>query len=108
MTSYEAAKYEVAKSRTPEFKSREEEAAWFDSHDVGDYLDEFEVVDKEDVQVAENLSNLTEGFTVRLSPEDVKAIRSQARKRGVGASTLVRMWIYEHLQKGGKNSNLGA
>ncbi len=96
------------KSRIPEFRSLEEEAEWFDTHDMGDYLDEFEIVDRKDVEVAENLSNLTEGFTVRLSPQDVQAIQAKARQKGIGASTLVRMWIYEHLQEEGTNRRLNA
>lgn len=32
-------------SRIPTFANREEEAAWWDSHDLGDYQDEFEAVD---------------------------------------------------------------
>lgn len=32
-------------SRIPVFTSREEEAAWWDSHDLADYQDEFETVD---------------------------------------------------------------
>ncbi len=38
----------------PDFESREEEAEWYDTHDVGDYLDEFELVE---VIVAEDLLN---------------------------------------------------
>jgi len=32
-------------SRIPIFASREEEAAWWDSHDLADYQDEFETVE---------------------------------------------------------------
>lgn len=32
-------------SRIPVFTSREEEAAWWDSHDLADFQDEFETVD---------------------------------------------------------------
>jgi hypothetical protein len=44
---------EQQQARIPEFSSREEMAAWFDTHDVGDYIDEFEKVD---VQVDRNLT----------------------------------------------------
>ena len=33
------------KSRIPVFTSREEEAAWWDSHDLADYQDEFRTID---------------------------------------------------------------
>jgi hypothetical protein len=32
-------------SRIPVFASREEEAAWWDSHDLADYQDEFKTVE---------------------------------------------------------------
>lgn len=82
-------------NRVPEFSSREEAAEWFDTHDVADYLDEFEIVDSRDVKVAKNLS---ENLTVRLSPELLNQLRRKARRMGVGPSTLARMWILEHLQ----------
>ena len=84
------------KSRIPEFASREEEAAFWDTHDVTDYLDEFEVVDRRDVTVEENLS---EGITVRLTSDMMRQLRSTAKKKGIGPSTLARMWIVEHLQE---------
>ncbi len=92
---------EQRKSRIPEFASREEEAAWFDTHDMGDYLDEFEVVDSRDVQVDPNLS---ERITVRLTPALLGQLRRAARAKGIGPSTLARMWIIEHLRAAGKDS----
>ena len=32
------------KSRIPDFKNRQEIATWFDTHDLGDYQDEFKTV----------------------------------------------------------------
>ena len=46
----------LEQSRIPEFSSREEEAEWFDTHDRGDYLDEFAVLDREDVHVVKQPS----------------------------------------------------
>lgn len=83
---------EQATPRVPPFKSREEAAAWFDTHDVGDYLDEFKVVE---VKVDKNLSR---SLNVRLAPEIFAELQQQADAKGIGASTLVRMWILEHLQ----------
>ena len=92
---------EQRKSRIPEFASREEEAEWFDTHDMGDYLDEFEVVDSQDVRVEPNLS---EGITVRLTPALLGQLRRAARAKGIGPSTLARMWILEHLREAGKEA----
>ena len=62
---------EQAKGGIPDFATREEAAAWFDTHDLGDYLDEFEVVDSGQVRVEPNLSA---GITVRLTPELLKQL----------------------------------
>jgi predicted HicB family RNase H-like nuclease len=82
---------EQRQARIPEFSSREEMAAWFDTHDVGDYIDEFEKVD---VQVDRTL---TKSLNVRLAPEVFAKLQIQAGAKGVGTSTLVRMWIIERL-----------
>jgi predicted DNA binding CopG/RHH family protein len=87
-------------NRIPEFTSREEEAEWFDTHDLGDYLDDFEVLDRKDVRVAKQLS---ENITVRLTPELLNRLRNEAERKGVGPSTLARMWIMEHLHDQGEN-----
>jgi predicted DNA binding CopG/RHH family protein len=80
------------RSRIPDFASREEMAEWFETHDLADYWDEFKPVK---VRFAKNLS---EGLHVRLDEENLTKLRQQAQERGVGSSTLVRMWILEHLQ----------
>jgi len=82
----------VAKSRIPAFSSREEEAQWWDTHDLADYQDEFKTVR---VRFAKNLS---EGITIRLDPATLGELRTQANEKGVGPTTLARMWILEHLK----------
>jgi hypothetical protein len=82
------------KSRIPEFTSRAEEAASWDMHDLTDYWDEFKVVDSKDVTVEKSLST---GITVRLTPDLLRQLRNLAKQRGIGPSTLARMWIIEHL-----------
>jgi predicted DNA binding CopG/RHH family protein len=81
------------KSRIPEFTSREEEAKWWETHPVADYMDEFEIVD------AKFAKNLSEGLTIRLDPETLAKVRSLAKKKGIGPTTLIRMWILEDLEK---------
>lgn len=80
-------------SRIPEFANREEEAEWFDTHDMGDYQDEFKTVK---VRFAKNLS---QGITIRLDPETLAKLRTQAHEKGLGPTTLARMWILEHLKE---------
>lgn len=82
---------ERRKSRIPKFKSREQAARWFDTHDMADYQDEFKTVR------AEFSKNLSEGITIRLDAETLARVRSQASKKGIGPTTLIRMWIMERL-----------
>ena len=80
------------KSRIPEFKSKEEEAKFWDTHDFTDYTDGFKPVQ---VRFSKNLSK---GVTIRLDPETLATLRSRAHEKGVGPTTLVRMWILENLK----------
>ncbi len=79
-------------SRIPEFKSREEEAEFWDTHSFADYWDEFKPVE---VQFAKNLS---EGLTIRLDPQTIAEVRSLAKEQGIGPTTLMRMWVLERLR----------
>ncbi len=83
---------EPTPSRIPGFESREAAAAWFDTHDMADYQDEFRTVR------ARFAKGLSEGLNIRLDKETLAALRELARERGVGPSTLVRMWVLEHLR----------
>ncbi len=81
------------KSRIPEFKNREEEAEWFDTHDMADYQDEFKTVK------AKFAKNLSEGITIRFDTPTLNKIREVAHDKGMGPTTLARMWILEHLKQ---------
>ena len=77
----------------PEFASREEEAHFWDTHDMSDYWDELEPVS---LKVSQNLSR---GITIRFDEETLRQLREYAHQRGIGPTTLARMWILEQLQK---------
>lgn len=81
----------MRKNNIPDFKTKEEEAKWFDTHDMTDYQNEFKTIR------ARFAKNLSEGITIRLDPKTLKKLRSQAHKKGVGPTTLARMWIMENL-----------
>jgi predicted DNA binding CopG/RHH family protein len=81
------------KSRIPEFASRQEEADWFDAHDMADYQDEFTTVK------ARFAKNLSEGLSIRLDKATLENLRQQAHEKGIGPATLVRMWILEHMRE---------
>jgi predicted DNA binding CopG/RHH family protein len=84
---------ERVKTAIPEFANREEEAEFWDTHDFGDYWDETKAVD------VKFSKNLTENLTVRLSTSALTLLRREADEKGVGPSTLARMWIVEHLRR---------
>jgi predicted DNA binding CopG/RHH family protein len=90
------AKISHRKSRIPAFKGREEAAEWFDTHDMADYQDEFKTVR------AHFAKNLSEGLTIRLDPQTLAQVRDRARRKGIGPTTLIRMWIMERLTTGGQ------
>ena len=79
-------------SRIPDFRSREEEAAFWDTHDFTEFLDETRPVK---LRVGKQLS---EGLTVRLDRRDRDELERRASEQGIGPSTLVRMWIKERLR----------
>src|SRR5579862_3645321 len=80
--------------RIPDFASREEMAKFWDTHDASDYWDELKPVR---VRVAKNLS---EPLTIRLDPETLAELRLQAQEKGIGPTTLARMWVLERLHAG--------
>ena len=72
------------------FKSIEEAAEFWDSHDLSDYWDptreaEFEV----DIQ--------RRVFLTALEPELAKRLTDCARKQGVSTETLINVWLSEKL-----------
>jgi hypothetical protein len=88
-------------SRIPDFQSREEEAAFWDTHDFTEFLDETRPVK---LRVAKNLS---EGLTVRLDRRDREELERRATEQGIGPSTLVRMWIKDRLRQATEHSPTG-
>ncbi len=74
----------------PNFKNHEEEAAWFETH-MAEVWDEAKPVK---VRFAKNLSA---GLNIRLDPQSLEQLRTVAHEKGVGPTTLARMWIKEHL-----------
>ena len=86
-----------AKSQIPRFKTIEEEAEFWDTHSTTDFEDEFEEVS--DVQFVVTRAKPKKAITVRLDPETAAALAEQAQAKGIGPSTLARMWILERLRE---------
>lgn len=84
------------KSKIPEFKSLEEEARFWDTHDITDFKDEFK-----DVEMVFDLEKpKEETLVIRLQNSVKKKLEKTARNKGINLSTLARMWIIERLQSG--------
>ena len=81
------------KEPIPDFKSREEEAEFWDTHDFTDYWGEGTPVD---VRFSPNLS---EGITIRLDTDTMQRVEQEARERGIGANALVTLWVMERLHR---------
>ena len=80
-------------SRVPLFSNEQQAAEFWDSHSPLDFPEEFH-----EVQGAFEPPRLKRGLTIRLDPDTVDQLRIIAKQRGIGPSTLARMWILEHLQ----------
>jgi hypothetical protein len=82
--------------KLPDFSkmSREEEAQWWDTHDVTDYLDELEPV-----EVQFDLEKPREETVVfRLHAGVKQYLEGLARRKGLNLSSLIRMWVMEKMQ----------
>ena len=80
--------------RIPKFKSREEEADFWDTHSPLDYGEWKEV---KRFTVARPLVHV---LAVRLDAKTIDRLAAVGRKKGIGPSTLARMWLLERLDRG--------
>lgn len=93
----------------PSFNNIEEEAEWWDTHDTADFQHLFNPVQiriggELAEQIAKNRERsaqgeLAEKLTVRLDESDRADLTKYAKRKGIGPSTLARMWIKEHLEE---------
>ena len=80
------------KLELPEFETYEEEAAFWDSLDTGDFMEDdgewfsFETPSKRAVRVA-------------ILPEVVDELAQRARAQGVSIETLVNVFLVEHIRE---------
>ncbi len=79
-------------SRIPKFASREEEAEFFDTHDMSEFQDEFTTV------TARFADNLSCAIVIELDAEALAELRARAEAKGLGEATLVRLWVEERLR----------
>jgi len=85
----------VRKSKIPKFKDLKEEAKFWDTHDITDYLGEMKTVDIEFLPRQKK----EETITIRLEPKVKDKLEKLSVGYGVNLSTLARMWIIEKLRQ---------
>lgn len=78
----------------PAFNSIEEEAEFWDTHDLTEFIKE----DGEEIEVVLG-PELRRPVTVRFDAEDREALDRRAEELGVEPAELVRMWVAERLHK---------
>ncbi len=81
-------------NKIPTFKTREEEAKFWDTHSFADYWNEFKDVDL----VIELHKPKEETLVVRLQKNIKDKLESVARHKRLSVSSLARMWILEKLR----------
>ena len=86
-------------SKIPEFKSREEEAEFWDTHDTTDFEDEFKPVE---LRFADDFKH---SIVVDLDPETFIELSQHAQQKGTDIITLAKMWILEQLKQEHKSSH---
>jgi predicted DNA binding CopG/RHH family protein len=79
--------------KIPKFKTDEEAARFWESHHFqGYYRDTKEAGIKFVRRAPRNVA-------VRLDPDDIKLVERIAERKGLSYTSLLRMWIKEHLNK---------
>lgn len=78
-------------AKIPTFKTREEEAEFWAHHDLSEFDEDLEPADVQCVRPDQVVA-------VRLNKDDVETLKCIARVKGIGYTTLVRMWVRERLQ----------
>lgn len=80
----------------PDFKSIEEEADFWDTHDTTDYQWE----PAPDVKFSKNLKSIyPKVVPIRLDENTIDAVKKVAKQKGIGISTTARMLIRERLHE---------
>ena len=76
-----------------EFASREEEAEFWDTHDIADYWHELKPVE---LKFSENLAH---GVVVRFSSDTLTKVYETAREQGITMDALIQQWVVERLEQ---------
>ena len=85
------------KNKLPEFKDEDELAAWVESHDTSEYMDDLEELGDDFSVIRTRFS--TKPLDVRMRTEHLEAIEELAQRRGLPYQVLVQRWLLERLSQ---------
>ena len=79
--------------KIPKFKTDAEAAKFWEAHSFQDYYGDTKETGIKFVRRAKKT------VAVRLDPDDIKSVEKIAERKGLSYTSLLRMWIKEHLNK---------
>ena len=83
----------------PSFKTDQEAAEWFDTHDTAPYMDDLEQL-QERIQVVRTRKRPPrKAVGLRLRVDHLEAIKQVAERKGIPYQTLIQMWLVEKLRQ---------
>ncbi len=83
--------------KLPEFETEEDLAAWVDTHDTAEYIDEME--DADEKFTVRRTHFTTKPLDVRLRTDLFAAIVDAAERRGIPYQMLVQTWLRERVMQ---------
>lgn len=81
--------------RIPQFKTIREEAKFWDTHDVTDFLP---LMKKEKIGFLKPVAK-KETLNIRVQPKLKKRLEKVAQNYGISVSSLMRIWFIDKLKK---------
>ncbi|PIR58708.1 MAG: hypothetical protein COU69_04060 [Candidatus Pacebacteria bacterium CG10_big_fil_rev_8_21_14_0_10_56_10] len=79
----------------PTFKNLKEEAVFWDTHDIGDFMGELNIVEGSYKSTDEKKTTMT----IRLTPSLKRKLDKISKGYDISTSSLVRMWVVDKVRK---------
>jgi len=85
--------------KVPEFRSEEEEAEFWSTHDAADLMEEGErvTIDASRARATRD-KRQAQQISIRISVPVLNGLKRRARKLGVPYQTLMQLWLAERLE----------
>ena len=77
------------KTKIPKFRSFEEEARFWDTHDTTEFLEQFQPAKLKFPKPRKKL------VSMRLPESEILGLKQVAARKGIGYLTLIRIWVTE-------------